>query len=93
MNVLDFTLGAISLAVGLIAQPYVKSIWYAIKSRIKRRKNTQPNVYCDDLQSQIKELEKQINNVAERLSTRDTNRKHQVRREVREYLESLKNGK
>ena len=39
------------------------------------------------------DLEKQVNNIAERLSTRDRNRKNNIRRDVRDYLEELKDGK
>ena len=100
MNVLDFTLGAVSLAVGLIAQPYVMSVWNAIKSRIKRGKNTKADMLTNTnkielgvLKLKVEDLEKQVNNIAERLSTRDRNRKNNIRRDVRDYLEETKNGK
>ena len=89
MWIIYFTLGAISMIIGMIIYPHVLKMRMHIMQYFTRKKHT-PNVYCDDLQSQIKELEKQINNVAERLSTRDTNRKHQVRREIRDYLEELR---
>ncbi len=42
--------------------------------------------------NQIDDLQEQVDNLAERLATRDTNRKSNTRRVVREYLEELKNG-
>ncbi len=89
MWIIYFTLGAISMIIGMIIYPHVLKMRMHIMQYFTRKKHT-PNVYCDDLQSQINELKEQINNVAERLSTRDTNRKHQVRREIRDYLEELR---
>jgi TolA-binding protein len=43
-------------------------------------------------EDQIDDLQIQVDNLAERLATRDTNRKNNTRRVVREYLEELKNG-
>ena len=40
--------------------------------------------------NQIDDLQEQVDNLAERLSTRDANRKSNTRRVVREYLEELK---
>ncbi len=40
-------------------------------------------------EDQINDLEEQVDNLAERLSTRDTNRKSNTRREVRDYLKEL----
>ena len=92
MNFIMFCLGALSLAIGLVAMPYVNQLWYALKSRIKRRKNT-PNVYCDDLSKRIDELDTQVNNLAERLATRERNRKYNTRRDVRDYLAELRDEK
>ena len=71
----------------------------AMLMRLKRLftwKKRKPNVdifdiiQCDMLSKRIDELEQQIHNVAETVSTRDRNRKHNIRRDVREYLEELK---
>lgn len=83
-----FCLGAFSLAVGLIAMPYVSMLRNAIKSRIKREKNT---ITLDRVA--IEDLQSQIDNLAERLATRERNRKNNLRRDIRDYLEELKNGK
>jgi len=98
MNFIYFVLGALSLAVGFIVQPYVKMGWQWLKSLIPHRKNTY--TMGDDVEhlkeivkensKHIVELEQQINNVAEALSTRDKNRKYNTRREIREYLEELR---
>ena len=69
--------------------------WFnAFKNAIKRKltRKPKPAVYCDDLQSQIDELKEQVNNVATNHYRRETNRKNNIRRAVREYLEELKNG-
>jgi len=87
-NFVMFCLGAFSLAVGLIAMPYVSMLRNAFKSRIKREKNT---ITLDRVA--IEDLQSQIDNLAERLATRERNRKNNLRRDIREYLEELKNGK
>ena len=87
-------IGVLSMWVGVLAYRPMKNLWYVIKSSISHRKPKQPTMwYCDDLQSQVDELKEQINNLAERLATRDSNRKNNTRRVVREYLEELKNSK
>ncbi len=91
MNFIYWFVGVLSMWVGVLAYGPMKNLWYVIKSRISHRKNTQPNVYCDDLQSQVDELKKQLDNVAERLAQRDSNRKYNTRREVRDYLSELRN--
>lgn len=68
--------------------PYVPMWWNAFKSNIKRVFSTRAttpkqNVYCDDLQAQI-------DNLADKVSTRERNMKGNIRRYVREYLEELK---
>jgi len=90
-NFLMFCLGAFSLAIGLITQPYVMMVWNAFKSRIRRGKNI-PNVYCDDLSKRLDEMEEQMNNLAKNHYTRESNRKNNIRREVRDYLKELRDG-
>ena len=94
MNFIMFCLGAGSLFVGLLIQPYVKMGWQWCKSLISHKKPTPPTMwYCDDLQSQVDELKQQLDNVAETLATRDRNRKYNLRRDVRDYLAELRNDK
>ena len=101
MNFVMFCLGAFTLAVGLVAIPYVSMLRKAIKSRIRRGKNTNScemlantnKTELGVLKLKVEDLEKQVNNIAERLSTRDRNRKNNIRRDVRDYLEELKDGK
>lgn len=90
MNFIYFCLGALSLFVGILAQPYVKSGWQWLKSLISLRKPQQSNVYCYDLQAQINELKEQVDNVAKNNYRRESNRKSNIRREVRDYLEELR---
>ena len=85
-EILYFTLGAVSLMVGILVYNPVKQLWYVIKSSISPRKNTQPTT---DYQQQINDLQTQVDNLAEKLSTRDVNRKYNTRREIRDYLKEL----
>ena len=71
-----------------LAVPYVKNKWNAFKRTKKRRQHTQSNT---DIQSQIDDLQSQINNLVEVKYNRDTNRRNNIRRDVREYLKELQN--
>ena len=42
--------------------------------------------------NRLDEHDEAIDNVAERLATRDNNRKYNIRRDVRDYLKELQNG-
>ena len=103
----DFTyffLGALTLFFGIIAKPHVDKLVARIK-RLFTRNNSKIDINDvvdivsnmeDDisyLQKQIDDNQTQITNLAERLSNRDTNRRNNVRRDVRSYLEEIKNGK
>lgn len=68
--------------------PMVPTWINALITRIKRKKNTKPTYYIPD-NSRLDDLEAQINNIAERLSNRDKNRRYNTRRDVREYLKEL----
>ena len=79
--------------------PSLPNYWDALKHSIKRvftRK--QPKLDMMDmvdvviiakLTERIDELEEQLNNVAANSYRRETNRKNNVRREVRDYLKEL----
>jgi len=89
---------AILSSVITTALPYMPKHIKAIKSRIlhvftykrKSKMDMVDVVIIAQLQDRIDELEEQINNLAEVLSTRDRNRKYNTRREVRDYLEELR---
>ena len=85
-----FFIGVLSMFVGMFVYPYVTKVRMHIKQYFTKKKHT-PKVYCDDLQSQIDELKEQLNNVAENHYRRETNRKNNIRKTVREYLEELRN--
>ena len=70
--------------------PYVIRWWKRVKPFKKRKSNIFDVLQYDTLNKRIDELEIQLHNVAEKLAIRDKNRKHNVRREVIEYLEELK---
>jgi hypothetical protein len=76
-----------------LAVPYVKMKYNAFK-HAKKRKQTADNIHTynmDILVEQINELREQMNNVAQNSYRRETNRKNNIRREVREYLKELQN--
>lgn len=101
MNFIYFALGAGSLFVGLLIQPYMKMGWKWIKSLFSPKKieftNNKPypllQLEIEQNAKKIKELKEQLDNVAETLAIRDRNRKYNLRRDVREYLAELRNDK
>ena len=83
---------ALLSAVVTTSLPYVPKWWNAFKSRIRRKSNDKDIVdviIISQLQERIDELEEQMNNVAENAYRRETNRKNNIRREVRDYLKEL----
>ena len=72
------------------ALPYMPKYWYAIKMRIRRVFTPKPKYNTDRLEKRVSELEEQLNNLAEKVATKDKNRKHNIRRDVREYLAELR---
>ena len=72
------------------ALPYMPKYWHAIKMRIRRVFIPKPKYNTDRLEKRVSELEEQLNNLAEKVATKDKNRKHNIRRDVREYLAELR---
>jgi hypothetical protein len=113
MNILDFTLGAITLAVGIIAKPYIDIVVMRLKRLFTQKKHTieqhnlevivermnelekrlEARYYDAELWEAVEDLGQQINNVAEVKYRRETNRKNNIRREVRDYLKELRSDK
>ena len=63
-------------------------------TRLKRlfsRKKRTSNI--DELVKRVNELEEQLDNVAKSHYRREQNRKHNIRREIRSYLEELRTDK
>ena len=83
--------------------PMLPYYWQAIKTRIKRVFTPKPKPYPHyveqirkrdlDLQDKMDDLQEQINNLADKVASKDKNRKHNIRRDVREYLEELRTDK
>ncbi len=71
-----------------LAGPYVKNKWNAFKRAKKHRQHTQSNT---DISKRLDDLQSQIDNLVEVKYNRDTNRKNNIRRDVREYLKELQN--
>lgn len=70
--------------------PYLKRVYRRYKAKLKR---TKPDYQSQiiRLTTTIVEMQKQLDNVAERQSNRESNLKQRTRKMVREYLEELKN--
>lgn len=70
--------------------PRMKAVYRRYKMKLKR---TKPDYQAQiiSLAKKVVELEKQVNNVAERQANREHNLKQRTRKLVREYLEELKN--
>ena len=95
-EILYFTLGAVSLMVGMLAYGPMKQLWYVIKHSISHRKNIKVDMLANTnkielgiLKQQVNDLQTQVDNLAEKLATRDHNRKSNIRRDVRDYLAEL----
>ena len=89
-----FFIGVLSMFVGMFIYPYVMQVKMHIKQYFTR-KNTKPAIDATEyfnLQEQIDELREQINNVATNHYRRETNRKNNIRKTVREYLAELRNS-
>ena len=87
-------------AIITTALPILPKWWYELKTLISRvftrKSNTTDMVdviIIAQLTERIDELEEQMNNVADNAYRRETNRKNNVRREVRDYLKELQNTK
>jgi len=93
MNILDFTLGAITLAIGLIIKPYVDVVVMRLKRLFTRKERTIEQHNLEVIVERVNELEEQINNIIEVKYTRERNRKNNIRREVRDYLAELRSDK
>lgn len=79
-------------AVLSVLLPRMGGIWNAFITRIRRKKNVSKHPNLSEIIKRIDELEVQMDNVAKNHYKRETNRKNNIRKAVREYLEELKNG-
>ena len=79
---------------------YAPAMLARIKRLFTRKKRYQPftntkpcgliQLEVEELQKKVKELEEHVDNVAQNSYRREQNRKNNIRRTVREYLEELK---
>ena len=87
---------AVLSAVVTQALPSLPTYWNALKNVIKRKLTRKPKMDMVDLviiaqlQDRIDNLEEQVNNLATNHYRRERNRKNNIRRDVREYLEELR---
>ena len=89
MNFIYFCLGVSSLALGFIIKPYVDTLVARIKQVFTRKERTIEQYNIEVLVERMNEMEEQMNNVAKTHFRRETNRKNNIRREVRDYLKEL----
>ena len=86
---------AVLSAVVTQSLPYMPKLWNALITRIRRKFTRKPKMDMVDviliakLEERIDELEEQMDNVAKNSYRRETNRKNNIRREVRDYLKEL----
>ena len=87
---------AVLSAVVTQALPSLPTYWNALKNAIRRKLTRKPKMDMVDvviiaqLQDRIDDLEEQVNNLATNHYRRERNRKNNIRRDVREYLEELR---
>lgn len=93
MNLYIIILACVLTLIFRESTPYVIRWFKSIKSRKKRKSNVDilDILQYERLTKRVDELEEQLNNVAKNHYTREVNRKNNVRKAVREYLEELKN--
>ena len=86
---------AVSTCALTLSVPVLKQVFNAFIDIIKRRFTRKPKMDMVDviliskLSERIDELEEQMDNVAKNSYRRETNRKNNIRREVRDYLKEL----
>ena len=88
---------ALLSAVVTTALPHVPKWFTALKNSIKRKSTPKSSgmdmvdvIIVAKLTERVDELQEQVNNLVEVKYNRDRNRKYNIRRDVREYLEELK---
>ena len=93
MNFIYFCLGVSSLALGFIIKPHIDTLVARIKQVFTTKKRTFEQYNIEVLVERMNELEEQLDNVAKNSYRRETNRKNNIRREVRDYLAELRSDK
>ena len=91
MNTIYYLTLLVLTAIGSsIMTAYAPAMLARLKRLFTRTKHQTQNVSCVVLEARITELKTQIDNVAANNYRREQNRKSNIRREVRDYLEELK---
>ena len=91
MNTIYYLTLLVLTAIGSsIMTAYAPAMLARLKRLFTRTKRQTQNVSCVELEARITELKTQIDNVAANNYRREQNRKSNIRREVRDYLEELK---
>ena len=92
MNIYIIILACVLTLIFREMTPYVSGWFKRVKSTKKRKSNVDilDILQYERLTKRVSELEEQLNNVAKSHYVREVNRKNNVRKVVREYLEELK---
>ena len=92
MNLYIIILACVLTLIFREMTPYVIGWFKRVKSTKKRKSNVDilDILQYERLTKRVSELEEQLNNVAKSHYVREANRKNNVRKSVREYLEELK---
>ena len=90
---------AILSAIVTTALSYMPKLWHAVKTRIKRKSTRKSATDIVDiiliakLEERLGDVEVTMKNVADNAYRREQNRKNNIRREIRTYLEELRTNK
>ena len=91
-QLLTIIITAVTTYIFTLSVPYMKAKWNAFKYVKKRTKTPDCALMEHNIEvlvERVNELEEQLNNIIEVKYTRERNRKHNIRREVRKYLKEL----
>ena len=89
LDLLSFLFGALALTFGIFIKPYTDILVMRLKRLFSRKERAIEQHNLEVIVERMNELEEQMNNVAETHFRRETNRKNNIRREVRDYLKEL----
>ena len=88
IEIISFILGALVLFSGMLIQPYVQRLLDVLKrvlTYFKPKPHKVSTNDCDAIKTHLNELEKYV-------KQKEYNHRSFIRREVKKYLEELKNG-
>ena len=88
---------ALVIALTAVGSSYITmnlpALKRGFKRLFKRNKPQSPTYAIEMMEARITLLEHNVDNIAEALASRDRNRKSNIRRDVREFLQEMADGK